>query len=280
MPEPAQKKRTGGRARASSETRSARRNPRPAGSSLAAQCDELRAQLDRADRAKREMLSVVSHDVRNPLSVILVTARLLARSLSADPAVARQLDAVTRAGEEINRLIQELVDAHQIERGSFEVVREAQRIDDVVERALAAAEPMCVRKQVELRRELESELPSLLGDSEKLVQCLGALLDNALKFTPKGGHITVRVTRGDGELHLSVSDDGPGVSPEQQARIFARESHQVRPVQQGVGLSMYVAKGVIEAHGGRIWAESTPGQGCTVHAVLPSGEPTVALCAG
>ncbi|MEJ7733639.1 MAG: histidine kinase dimerization/phospho-acceptor domain-containing protein, partial [Polyangiaceae bacterium] len=153
MPEPGEKKRAG--ARASSENRPARRNPRAARSPLAAECDELRAQLDRADRASREMLSVVSHDVRNPLSVILVTARLLARSHSADAAVTRQLEAVTRAGEEINRLIQELVDAHQIERGSFEVAREEQRIDDLVERALAAVQPMCARKQVELHRELE-----------------------------------------------------------------------------------------------------------------------------
>jgi len=218
------------------------------------------------------MLSVVSHDLRNPLSVILVSARLLSRTLRDDPGAMRQLDAVTRAADEINRMIQDLVDAQHIERGSFEVAREAQRIDDVIHRALTAAEPLCARKEVELRRELESELPSLLGDGERLVQCVSALLDNAIKFTPKGGHITVRVRRGEGELHLSVTDDGPGVPPEQQPRIFSRESHQVRPVQQGVGLSMFVAKGVVEAHGGRVWAESAVGSGCTFHAVLPYGE--------
>jgi signal transduction histidine kinase len=279
MPETGQKKRARTRPRATGDSRSARRNARPTRSPLAAQCEELRAQLDRADRAKRELLSVVSHDLRNPLSVILVSARLLSRSLRSDPSATRQLEAVTRAGEEINRLIQELVDAHQIERGSFEVIREAQRMDDLVERALSAAAPMCARKQVELRRELQSELPTLLGDGEKLVQSVGALIDNALKFTPKGGHITVRVTGAEGELHLSVSDDGPGVLPDQPERIFSRESHQVRPVQQGVGLSMYVAKGVVEAHGGRVWAESAPGAGCTFHAVLPC-ETHAALRAG
>jgi signal transduction histidine kinase len=232
-------------------------------------CDDLRHQVEDADRAKRELLSVVSHDLRNPLSVILVSAKLLGRSIPSDAPGRKQLDSIGRAAEEINHLIQDLLDANIIEGGALEVSCEPQEMAEVVGRAMDVARPLCAQKQIQLRGELPPQLPPVLGDADRLVQVVAAFVANAVKFTPKGGEITVRAAAQNGELVVSVTDTGPGIPADHRPLLFGRRSHAMRPLGQGIGLAMFVAKGIIDAHGGRTWVESELGRGATFHLGVP-----------
>ena len=135
-------------------------------------------------------------------------------------------------------------------------------------RALDSLEPTCASKQVELVSELAPDLPHVLGDPERVTQIISALVANAAKFTPKGGRIVVKAEADGEDMHFSVTDTGPGIPVENQPLLFGRRSHGMRPLGQGVGLALFVAKGVVEAHGGRIWADSRPG-GATFHFTLP-----------
>ena len=232
-------------------------------------CEEQRQQLEDADRSKRELLSVVSHDLRNPLSVILVSTKLLGRSIPADAPGRKQLDSIGRAAEEINHLIQDLLDANIIEGGALEVSCEPQEMAEVVDRALDAVRPICAQKQIQLRGDVAQHLPTVLGDTDRLVQVIAALVTNAVKFTPKGGEIAVRADGRDGELVVSVTDSGPGIPADHRPLLFGRRSHAMRPLGQGIGLGMFVAKGIIDAHGGRTWVDSEIGRGSTFHFALP-----------
>jgi signal transduction histidine kinase len=232
-------------------------------------CGELREQLEEAGRSKRELLSVVSHDLRNPLSVILVSTKLLGRAIPADAAGRKQLDSIGRAADEINHLIQDLLDAQTIEGGALEVSSDLQEVGELVERAIDSLRPVCAQKHIQLRSELAPDLPAVLGEAERIQHVVCALVTNAVKFTPKGGDIRVRASSQDGEVRVSVTDSGPGISAEQRPFLFTRRAHSMRPLGQGVGLALFVAKGIVDAHGGRTWVDSEPGRGSTFHFSLP-----------
>lgn len=238
---------------------------------------ELRAEI--AERAHRETVSTISHDLRNPLSVILVSSRMLLRSLDPGAPGRRQLDAIIRAADEINQLTQDLVDASSIERGALRVGHEAQEIEPIVDRAIEIVGYMAVAKPVELTRELGRGLPTIAGDQERLAQVLGTLLANAVRFTPKGGRITVGAEPWGAGARFSITDTGPGVPPDQRVVFFSRFAATRQPAGQLVGLGPFVAKGIVEAHGGAIWVESAPGEGTTVFFTIPAAVPTRTLAA-
>jgi signal transduction histidine kinase len=260
-----------GRARRAAEA------PPPSATALAADCErleelcralEVRAEV--AERSHRETVSTISHDLRNPLSVILVSSRMLLRSLGPDAPGRRQLDAIVRAADEINQLAQDLIDAASIERGSLRVGHDAQEIAPIVDRALDAVSYAAAARPLALERELPKELLQVVGDPERLIQTLAGLLTNAIRFTPKGGKITVRAERCGADARFSITDTGSGVPEEQRDQLFARFPAARR---QLVGLGPFVAKGIVEAHGGAIWADSAPGQGTTVYFTIPAAAP-------
>jgi signal transduction histidine kinase len=239
-------------------------------------CLDLRDEADAADRSRRETLSIVSHDVRNPLSVILVSTKLLSRSIPQESNARKQLDAIGRAAEEINHLIQELLDASHIEAGALAVGQEPVELEPVVKRAIDQTRPLATQKSLRLEAELPETLPSVVGDAERLVQAISSLITNAVKFTPKAGSIVVRADAINGDVRISVIDTGPGIADEVRPHVFTRRPTEgqgaVRSLGQGTGLSVFVAKGIVEAHGGRIWVESKPGHGSTFLFSLPVAE--------
>ena len=242
-------------------------------------CRTLELRAEASERAQREAISTISHDLRNPLSVILVSSRMLIRSLGPGAPGHRQIDAIVRAADEINQLAQDMVDALTIERGALRVERDAQEVEPIVDLALDAVSHAVAAKPIELARELPRGLPQIAGDRERLAQALVTLLANAVRFTPKGGRITVRAEPWGGGARFSVADTGPGVPADQRATFFQRFSTTRRSAGQLVGLGPFVAKGIIEAHGGAIWAESAPGLGTTVFFTIPAAEPRSALAA-
>jgi signal transduction histidine kinase len=135
-------------------------------------------------------------------------------------------------------------------------------------------------KGVRLEIDEPSEDLTLRTDEDRAAQVLGNLLGNAFKFTPTGGRVTVAVSRSDGEAHFHVSDTGPGLTREQVERLFER-FWQGRPGdRRGVGLGLTIARGIVEAHGGRVWVDSTPGKGSTFSFSLPLSKAPSAIVSG
>jgi signal transduction histidine kinase len=239
-------------------------------------CDALRDATDRAEHAQRELLSAMSHDVRNPLSVILVSTRMLQRGLDVGTTAAssrRAIEAIARAAEEINHLIQDLLDAPNIEAGNLAVLFEPHDLTALVGRAVEQIRPLAAQKNVTFQSVLAtaSDLPPVLGDSARILQVLSSLATNALRFTPKDGVVTLALEVRGEQAHFSITDTGPGITSDQEPLLFARQRPAGGRIGQGAGLSMFVAKGIVEAHGGAMWAESKLGEGSTFHFTLPVG---------
>ncbi len=215
-------------------------------------------------QSREDLLAVVSHDLRNPLSAIGLCTHLLARSAPegerrADPA---QLRVIERSVARMTRLIDDLLEGSTIEAGAFTVVPGREEAGALVEEVLAAMEPMAALNSIRLRAELAPGLPPFAGDRLRVMQVLSNLIGNALRFAPpQRGAIDVGVSVQGGELCFSVADNGPGISAELLPHVFDRYWKGKAEAHRGIGLGLFIAKGIVEAHGGRIWVESKLGAG-------------------
>lgn len=226
----------------------------------------------RATRARDEMLGVVSHDLRNPINAIAMLARVLADSPPQDSADrVRMLGAITQATELTNRMIQDLLDVASIEAGRLSMEQRYETADIMVNSAMSMLAPEALEKRQDVDVDIAPSLPALHADAGRIVQVLANLIGNAVKFTPPGGRIVVRAEPGDGAVRFSVSDTGPGIPDDEHAFIFERFWQGRRVTgRHGSGLGLAIAKGIVEAHGGRIWVESVPGSGSTFSFTLPA----------
>ena len=232
------------------------------------------ASLRQAIRARDEVLAVVSHDLRNPVGTIFSTASLLLdlelpRDRERDP-----LLAVQRSAQPLNRLIQDLLDVARMEAGALGVAPEPFPVAELLEDLLEAHRGRAGERRIDVLLEGDGETLTGWGDRDRVLQVLSNLLENALKFTPAGGRVEVGVRQeeDDRELLFWVSDTGPGVSPADRERLFDRFWQVSRKDKRGAGLGLSIVKGLVEAHGGRIWVESPEGGGATFRFTLP-GEP-------
>jgi PAS domain S-box-containing protein len=230
--------------------------------------DEL---LRAAVRAKDDLLAIVSHDLRNPLSAIQLSARSLSRPA---PELERRstlkpLEVIQRSVERMNRLIDDLLQASTMEAGTFRVSPEAEAAGALVEEALRNIEPVATARSIRLRSDVESGLPPVRGDRLRLLQVLSNLLGNAVKFVPEGGTVQVRARAQGEEVLFAVSDDGPGIPADHLPHLFDRYWKGAAGERRGVGLGLFIAKGIVAAHGGRIWVESEAGAGSTFLFTLP-----------
>ena len=225
-----------------------------------------------AIRARDDVLGVVSHDLRNPLAVISMCATSLANTGFGD--AARNIEAVHTIQESARwaqRLIQDLLDVAAIEAGGLSLVRREEDPVLLMTRAALSLEDLAAAQGVTLVTELPDELPTIVCDADRLLQALGNLIGNALKFTPAGGEIRMCAeTDGDG-VRLSVADNGPGIPEEDVPHIFdrfwtARHNSRVR----GTGMGLAIVRGIVEAHGGRAWVERNSRGGATFSLRLPA----------
>jgi PAS domain S-box-containing protein len=226
----------------------------------------------RATRSRDEVLAVVSHDLRNPVSAVSMCARVLLEDPPAEPAAARELlEAISESAAWMQRMIQDLLDVSHIEAGRLSVVRRPEPVAPIVHSALAMVELAAHENGIALSAEVPDGLPPADADAERVVQVLANLLTNAVKFTPRGGRVTVRAGRDGRELRFTVADTGPGIPAADLPRVFDRYWHAVRTARtRGSGLGLAIVKGIVEAHGGRVWAESVLGQGSTFGFTIPA----------
>ena len=226
----------------------------------------------RANIARDEVLGVVSHDLRNPLSAIAMCVRALNDMPPGNDAARAELRAtIAQAVETMNRLIQDLVDVASIERGQLSLERGPASPGRILDRAMQMFKVEAEAHGITLTRDVGPGVPEINADEARIVQVLTNLIRNAVKFTPDGGRITLRAELQEGFVRISVTDTGIGIDPSLHQRIFDRYWHASAGARRrGTGLGLSIAKGIVEAHGGKITVESEPGAGSTFAFTLPA----------
>jgi PAS domain S-box-containing protein len=220
---------------------------------------------------RQRVLAVVSHDLRNPLSAILMSASRIEGAAPegvAGDRVRRGADTIRRSADRMNRLINDLLDVAVIESGSLSIVRAPQQPDALVREVAEAFHGTATEKGLALEVEAPAGLPMVLGDHDRLVQVLSNLVGNAVKATDAGA-IAVAVGARANEAVFTVRDTGPGIAPDVLPRLFDPYFRGRDAPYKGTGLGLWIAKGIVDAHGGVIRAESVPGQGATFQFTIP-----------
>jgi signal transduction histidine kinase len=219
--------------------------------------------------ARADVLGVVAHDLRNPLGLVSSSASFL---LDEDPAPEQRhemLEVMQRAVRQMNRLIGDLLDATRLQAGRLRLDVRDVDVRSLLGDAIESSRPSAKERQIEL----SSEAPAgyrVRADPGRLLQVIGNLSTNAIKFTPVGGRVMLSVKPVAGEMVFAVSDNGPGMTPDEMDHLFDRFWQARDADRRGIGLGLVISKGIVEAHGGRIWAESTPGRGSTFAFSVPA----------
>ncbi|RME36633.1 MAG: PAS domain-containing sensor histidine kinase [Thermoflexia bacterium] len=228
----------------------------------------------RLEQVREDLVHMIIHDLRNPLSSImsgldLIRAAVMDSSLNLP--VDQLFDVTRRSGERLFTLIDSILDLARLEAGKTELRWELIPVSELVRETIEQVQPLALGREVHLETRIPSNLPPVLGDRELLRRVLVNLLDNALKYTPAGGRVTVTAERLSPEtLLFAVADTGPGIPLEHQARIFDRFARVPGQRTGGTGLGLAFCKLAVEAHGGKIWVESRPGEGATFKFTLPA----------
>ena len=229
-------------------------------------------QAQQASRARDDTLAAISHDLRNGLNTVLTAASLLLRSLPPDTEGRRDrkhVEAIRRAAERMNRLIGDLLDVASIDAGRLFVEPQREPVRALVDGAIAACRNQAVEKSLRIEEQLPTQDFEAVCDRDRVLQVLGNLIGNAIKFTPDGGTVRVSAEPLGDEVLFTVRDTGVGVSARQLPHVFDRFWQATPKARLGSGLGLTIAKGVVEALGGRIWAESRPGEGTSFFFTLP-----------
>jgi signal transduction histidine kinase len=231
-----------------------------------------RARSDGAVTARDAFLGIVSHDLRNMLAGMVGFASLIAKGVSRDDydgQIAAYAERIQRTGARMSRLVGDLVDVASIEAGVLAVRREVADPALVVTEAVDDFQAQAAGREISLTAEVVPPLPVVSFDPARILQVLANLLGNAIKFTPPDGKVIVSVECVAKELRFSVADTGQGIPRDKLEAVFDRFLQVIENDRRGVGLGLYISKCIVQGHGGRIWAESAPGEGTTFCFTLP-----------
>jgi len=211
-----------------------------------------------------EFLAIVSHDLRNPLSAIALNTQLLERLVSAgDPRLARISRSLATSIAQMQRIISDLLDLAAIEAGKLSVQLRPGDARRPIEEAVEGARSATADRSIAIDAVVGPDPLAAHFDPGRIAQVLGNLIDNALKFTSPGGRISVEGRNAEHVVEIRVRDTGPGLRPEEIAVIFDRYRQVEKRGRKALGLGLYISRSIVESHGGRIRAESAPGEGST-----------------
>ncbi len=227
----------------------------------------------RALRVKDEFVASVSHELRTPLTSIRGYVDILLERDDLPSEQRAKLEVVARNGERLDRLVADLLHTARVDERGLEVVRSRQDLGEIVRASVEAAAPAARAAGVELRLDAPSTLVTLV-DGQRIAQAIDNLVSNAIKYTPRGGHVEVRLALDGARIEICVADSGIGIEAADRDRLFTRffrAEHAEKQSVQGLGLGLGIAKSIVESHGGRIDVESEVGRGSVFRIRLPMG---------
>jgi signal transduction histidine kinase len=220
------------------------------------------SEAQRAVKTREDVLAIVSHDLKNPLANIELAVNLLRGFKRIDTNQLKDfINKVQRSANQMEVLIADLLDFARIQSGTFSVVTSAVRLTEAVMPVIDPLRTLAEAKRQSLEVDLPSSLPYVAIDAHRIGQLVSNLISNAIKFTPQAGVIRVSARQQGQKIVVSVTDTGPGIPQEHLSKIFERFWQTPGTKQKGSGLGLSIARGIVEAHGGTIWAESQSGKG-------------------
>jgi PAS domain S-box-containing protein len=226
---------------------------------------------------QRELIvSIVSHDLKNPLQAIKLGVQMSERILASKSLdeirkkLTKRLEQIANSNNQALRLIGDLLDVTKIHTGGLSIKKKEVFSTSLMEQAYQGIQPMAEVKGIQLSKEQRYE-GIIFCDEERMQQVLTNILGNALKFTPQGGRISIGMDKKDDNILIWISDTGPGIAPEERPFFFPKFWNASSQEKENLGLGLTIAKGIIEKHGGKIWADSKEGEGSTFYIELPTG---------
>jgi signal transduction histidine kinase len=232
--------------------------------------NDMAENLSRAEELRRNMTADIAHELRTPLSVI--RANLEAILDGVFPPTKENVTSIHKEAVLLSRLVDDLQELALAEAGQLRIEPEITDVSSLIERVLTGVAARAKSEGVAVVKDLAPELPPVSVDSQRIGQVLSNLVDNALRYSSEGDTITVRARETADAVRVDVVDQGPGLSPEELALVFERFYRGDRARSRatgGVGLGLAIVRQLVEAHGGKVWAESTEGQGATFSFTLP-----------
>lgn len=221
----------------------------------------------RAIAIRDELMGVVAHDLRSPLGAITLSAALL-RERADTEATRKQAQSIERIAMRMDYLIKTMLDVATIEAGQFSVHPTACRIEDLLREVGDMFGNLSESKQVRLEWKVTPPELQVCADRERVLQVLTNLVANGLKFTPPGGRVSITVDMTDRQARFAIADTGTGIAVDDLPRVFDRFWKKDSVTQKGTGLGLFIAKSIVDAHGGRIWVESRQGGGAVFYFTL------------
>ena len=229
----------------------------------------LRERAEALDRGQKDLVAVVSHDLRNPLGAVLLGISTLRRWPQLDAAKVREsLESMQRAAERASKLVHDLLDVARLDAGHLQLELEPVPLGALVREACELMRPLLAERGLACDAQIEEGAAQVMADRERVLQILSNLIGNALKFARAA--VSIVAWQEDGEARCCVADDGPGIAAQDLPHVFDRYFQgEHGPTAHGAGLGLSIARGIVEAHGGRIWVESGPGRGSRFFFTLP-----------
>jgi signal transduction histidine kinase len=230
--------------------------------------------VEASQQAQRDFLANVTHDLRTPLTSIQGFSQAIIDGVASNPEAAQRAAHIIydEAGR-LNRMVEELLDLARIEAGRWNMTRHTVHVDEMIRSVGERLMPKAAERGLSLVMQVPM-LPPIGGDGDRLVQVFTNLIDNAIKHTPPGGSVTLRAILHENGILTQISDTGEGIPAEDVPHIFDRfyqvDKSRQRGSREGVGLGLTIVKQIVEAHGGKIWAESKEGAGTTIAVWFPA----------
>lgn len=235
------------------------------------EAERARDQAQRAVLMRDNLMAVLSHDLRDPLSAVAMNAALMLKETpEGEDRTRRRAAAIQRAAGRTARMIDDILSASAIEAGKVTLHPKPHDAAALAREALEQHLPLALESSLRLVLDVAGEPGQVLCDPDQVARVFSNLLGNAFKFSPAGTTVSIRVERVGGAVRFAVSDEGPGVPAQLSESIFERGFQAARPAQEGLGLGLSIAKGLIDAHGGQIGVESEEGAGATFWFALPA----------
>jgi signal transduction histidine kinase len=233
---------------------------------LAARFNQLAAQLEQVESMRRQLIGDVTHELRTPLTSIKGYMEGLVDGVL--PSTPETFNQIHHEADRLSRLVDDLQELSRVEAKSYALDFRSVTVSNLVQTTIKRLSPQATTKRIGLRSSLPADLPHILADEDRITQVLVNLVANAIQYTPEDGDVTISAARHEDEIYISVKDTGIGIPPEHVANLFTRfyrvDKSRSRNAGGGSGIGLTIAKHLVEAHGGRIWAESEgEGQGST-----------------